>query len=274
MSQKMKIVIEIVDKVATCLTKKPMVCGNSSYVVDFVFDEEWDKHDVKTAVFKVNGECIKKVFSGNECNIPVMQNTLVATIGVFAGTIDDGTLSTSTPALVKCKPCATDGDSAPPPPQDDVYNQIVDLCNEAVSTAKSVEERANNGEFEGEKGDKGDPTEVSQTTGNSETAVMSQKAVTVELAKKLDSGSQHQSVYGVRADGSQAMIRYDSVDRKYTLMYRNSSGRSQIASPVDEMDIANKKYVDDAIAESVGDIGKVLDDIITLQEGLISGELV
>lgn len=155
MSQKMKIVIEIVDKVATCLTKKPMVCGNSNYVVDFVFDEEWDKHDVKTAVFKVNGECIKKVFSGTECNIPVMQNALVATIGVFAGTIDDGTLSTSTPALVKCKPCATDGDSTPPSPQDDVYNQIVELCNEAVSTAKSVEDRANNGEFDGEKGNDG-----------------------------------------------------------------------------------------------------------------------
>jgi hypothetical protein len=142
MAMGQRIVIEILDKIATCLTKKPLVCGNSNYVVDFVFDEEWDEHDIKTAVFKVNGDCIKKVFSGNECKIPVMQNTLVATIGVFAGTIDDGTLSTSTPALVKCKPCATDGDSAPPPPQDDVYNQIVDLCNEAVATAKRAEEKA------------------------------------------------------------------------------------------------------------------------------------
>ena len=150
------IVIEIVDKVATCLTKKAVVCGNSKYVVDFVFDEEWDEHEVKTAVFIVNGESHKVVFEGNVCKFPVVQNTMTVKVGVFAGTIDDGTLSTSTPALVRCKPCVTDGDTLPAPPQDDVYNQIVDLCNEAVSTAKSVEERANNGEFNGEKGEKGD----------------------------------------------------------------------------------------------------------------------
>ena len=234
-----KIVIEIVDKVATCLTKKALICGNSNYVVDFVFDEEWDKHEIKTAVFKVNGECIKKVFSGNECPIPVMQNTIVVTVGVFAGTIDDNTLSTSTPALVRCKPCATDGECAPLPPPDDVYNQIVEMCEEAVETAqdaenrveeaekttkaaeafcaeavktaKSIEERANNGDFDGEKGDKGDkgdrgnsgvylgsgdmpddcnvqidPTgevfEVAQEPGNSETKVMSQKAVSDVVA--------------------------------------------------------------------------------------------
>ena len=147
-----KIVIEIVDKVATCLTKKALICGNSNYVVDFVFDEEWDKHEIKTAVFKVNGECIKKVFSGSECPIPVMQNTIVVTVGVFAGTIDDNTLSTSTPALVRCKPCATDGECAPLPPPDDTYNQIVEMCEEAVGAAKDVKERADNGEFNGEPG--------------------------------------------------------------------------------------------------------------------------
>ena len=149
------IVIEIVDKVATCLTKKAVVCGNSKYVVDFVFDEEWDEHEVKTAVFIVNGECYKVVFEGNVCKFPVIQNTMAVKVGVFAGTIDDGTLSTSTPALVRCKACVTDGDTVPAHPQDDVYNQIVGLCNEAVSTAKSVEERANNGEFKGEDGKDG-----------------------------------------------------------------------------------------------------------------------
>ena len=133
-----KIVIEIVDKIATCLTKKPLVCGNSNYVIDFVFDEDWDKYNIKTAVFKVNGECINKVFSGNEFPVPVMQNTSFVTVGVFAGTIDDNTLSTSTPALVRCKPCATDGDCAPPSPQDDAYNQIVKICEEAVETAEEA----------------------------------------------------------------------------------------------------------------------------------------
>ncbi len=161
-----RITIQILDKIATCLTELPIVCGNSDYVVDFVFDEEWDKHDVKTAVFKVNGKPIKKVFRGNECEIPAMRNTLVVTVGVFAGTIDDGTLSTSTSALVRCKPCATDGDDVPPPPPDDVYNQIVGLCDEAVSTAKSVEERANNGEFDGKDGKQGEKGEDGHTPVN------------------------------------------------------------------------------------------------------------
>ena len=76
-------------------------------------------------------------------------NTLILWVGVFAGTIDDGTLSTSTPALIKCVPCATDGEQIPLPPPDDVYNLIVELCDEAVSTANDVKERADNGELDG-----------------------------------------------------------------------------------------------------------------------------
>lgn len=157
-----RIVIEIVDKVATCLTKKPLVCGNSKYKVEFVFDEEWDEYPVKTAVFNVNGTSIKEVFEGDVCKFPVIQNALAVTVGVFAGTIDDGTLSTSTSAFVKCKPCATDGDTVPAPPPDDVYNQIINICNESVITAKSVEERANSGEFNGKDGVKGEKGETGE----------------------------------------------------------------------------------------------------------------
>lgn len=154
-----RITIQILDKIATCLTETPVVCGNSDYVIDFEFDEEWNQHEVKTAVFSVNGQIRKEVFSGNVCKMPVFENALVAWVGVFAGTINDGTLSTSTPALVHCKPCITDGDKPLAPPQDDVYNQIVALCEEAVATAESVEQRADNGEFDGEPGEPGDKGE-------------------------------------------------------------------------------------------------------------------
>lgn len=127
-----RITIEIKDKIATCLTESPIVCGNSDYVVDFVFDEEWNAHNVKTAIFVVNGKAMPQVFAGNECPVPVIQNTLFTWVGVFAGTIDDGTLSTSTPALVKCIPCITDGDRIPAPPPDDVYNQIMGLLNQYI----------------------------------------------------------------------------------------------------------------------------------------------
>ena len=131
-----RITIEIKDKIATCLTESPIVCGNADYIVDFVFDEEWNEHEIKTAMFVVNGKAIPQVFTGNACPVPVIQNTLIAWVGVFAGAVDDGTLSTSTSALVKCIPCVTDGDNALMPPPDDVYNKIIGLCEEAVETAK------------------------------------------------------------------------------------------------------------------------------------------
>ena len=153
MSQRIQ--IKIIDKIATCLTELPVVCGNSDYEVEFLFDKEWEKHNIKTGVFVVNGESIKQIFEGNVCKVPVIQNTLVAWVGVFAGTIDDGTLSTSTPAIVRCKPSITDGENVPAPPKDDVYNQLVKLCEDAVETAESVEERANKGEFNGKNGKDG-----------------------------------------------------------------------------------------------------------------------
>lgn len=143
-----RITIEIKDKIATCLTELPIVCGNADYVVDFVFDEEWEQHEVKTAVFVVNGKAIDQVFAGNVCPIPVIQNTLITWVGVFAGTVNDGTLSTSTPALVKCVPCITDGDKIPLPPPDDVYNQIIELINSGLLRGPQGEK--------GEKGDKGE----------------------------------------------------------------------------------------------------------------------
>lgn len=140
-----RISIQIIDKIATCLTELPIVCGNSDYVAEFLFDEEWNEHLIKTARFKVNGEYTDVVFEGNECTIPIITNSKIVWIGVFAGD-----LSTSTPAIVHCKPCILDGEDIPAPPREDVYAQIVGLCEDAVETANSVEERANNGEFKGD----------------------------------------------------------------------------------------------------------------------------
>lgn len=153
MSQKIQ--IEILNKVATPISTVPIVCGNADYEVEFVFDAEWEEHDVKTATFLVNGKTLLEVFSGNVCRVPVMQNTLMVEVGVFAGTIDDGTLSTSTPALVECRRSVTDGADLDIPPKDDVYSEMVKLCEEAVKTAEDVERRANEGEFDGKDGKDG-----------------------------------------------------------------------------------------------------------------------
>lgn len=150
-----RITIQIDKKIATCLTELPIVCGNSDYIADFLFDDEWNGHSIKTARFKVNGEYTDVVFEGNECPIPIILDAKVVWIGVFAGD-----LSTSTPAIVHCKASILDGEDVPAPPREDVYSQIIALCNEAVEKANSVEERANNGEFDGEDGDPYELTEA------------------------------------------------------------------------------------------------------------------
>jgi hypothetical protein len=144
-----RLTIEITDKIATCLNNIPLVCGNADYEIEFVFDSEWGSHNVKTAIFKFAGKKYPQVFDGTICPIPVLQNTRLVSIGVFAGTVDDGTLSTSVPVLVECLPCITDGDDIISAPEDDVYAQVVALCEEAVSTAEDVKRRADEGEFNG-----------------------------------------------------------------------------------------------------------------------------
>lgn len=137
-----KLTIQISNKIATCLTEKPLVCGNSDYIAEFLFDEEWSAHTVKTARFRVNGEYIDVVFEGNTCEVPIISKAKLIWVGVFAGD-----LSTSTPAIVTCVPSILDNEDIPAPPREDVYSQIMEKCNEAVELVKDLEERAESGEF-------------------------------------------------------------------------------------------------------------------------------
>ena len=127
-----------------------IVCNNSTYRVEFHFDAEWDKHDVKTARFVYNGMVVDVPFAGTSCKMPPLSNARMCEIGVYAGDIQ-----TSTPALVACSKSILDEVGLPPPPVDDVYTQLVDLCNEAVETANDIEKRANSGEFDGDTPERG-----------------------------------------------------------------------------------------------------------------------
>lgn len=145
-----------------------------------------------------------------------------------------------------------------PQPHDYIYTEtelyefrkeVLKLCNEAVSIAKSVEERANSGEFDG------DSTEVSQTTGQSTTAVMSQNAVTEELAKKLDKVSLtgKNLVYGVDVAGEQKTFPVTAENWTYAIAMRNNYRTFDIGEPVKGSHPATKNYVDAAIAEAIGE---------------------
>ena len=101
-----------------------IVCGNSDYVAHFDFDSEWDEYTTKTAHFEWGGRYEDRVFTGNECAVPVVYSINALTIGVFAGDIHS-----TTPAFFKCVPCGQDSDSIPADPTPDVYAQIMELLN-------------------------------------------------------------------------------------------------------------------------------------------------
>lgn len=144
----MQFLIDIKNKIATAADDYKIVCGNSDYTVKFTFDEEWSKHTTKTARFSFIQEGVKKfidvVFEGVECFAPILSNTHSVEIGVFAGD-----LQTTTPCILTCEKSILCEKGLPEAPAPNVYNQIIEICEETEEIAKSVEKRADNGEFNG-----------------------------------------------------------------------------------------------------------------------------
>lgn len=126
---------------------EPYVCGNSDYTILFDFCEEWAKHDLKTARFKYNGTYQEKVFSGNECPVPIISDTFRIDVGVYAGNLE-----TTTAAYIPAKKSILCGSGLPEEPPSDVYAQLVQLTEEARDAAKDVQQRADDGEFDGDPG--------------------------------------------------------------------------------------------------------------------------
>lgn len=101
-----------------------IVCGNSGYVIEFEFDDEWSAYDTKTARFKWNGQAEEIPFSGNQCRVPIISDTLFVEVGVFAGN-----LQTTTGAYINTKKSILCGSEKHHEPEPDVYNQLLELLN-------------------------------------------------------------------------------------------------------------------------------------------------
>ena len=164
--------ITVTNKIATYFQRDGViVCGNNDYKIKFTFDSEWDDHAKKTARFIWNGQYYDKEFEGNECDVPIISGATEVTVGVYAGD-----LSTTTPATIPCKKSilcaeamATEGLAKDY--VDEALHIIEDAGTEAVETVREAALEA--------VGNLG----VVQSTGNSETAVMSQKVTTEEISK-------------------------------------------------------------------------------------------
>lgn len=135
-----------------------MYAGNRNIdSIKFNFCELWDGF-TKTAVFyceKARQPIHVILDETNTCLIPPEMTEIngLIYIGVF-GDKDECRRATKLKGLYLKEGIPKDGMPSEPTP--DIYQQIINLCNEAVNTANSVREDADNGAFDGAKGDKGD----------------------------------------------------------------------------------------------------------------------
>lgn len=90
--------IIVADKIATYQKRDGfIVCGNSDYQLVFTFDEEWDAFPEKKARFNYSGMSTDVPFTGDTCPVPILRNTELVSVGVYAGD-----LCTTTPADIPC----------------------------------------------------------------------------------------------------------------------------------------------------------------------------
>lgn len=134
--------VTIRDKIAEYMSSEKMICYNSDYILQFTFDAEWDSYKQKTAqirYFSTKKGWVKHdiIFTGLECNVPVIPNASVVYVGVYAGDI-----RTTTEAEISCRPSVLSYDGAPVNPPDDVYNQIMQKLNELEQAGVSPEQIA------------------------------------------------------------------------------------------------------------------------------------
>lgn len=122
--------ITVKGKVASSDTKA-IVNGNSDYAVNWVLDGDWADYDTKTMRVRFfDGSVIDSIFSGTSCSLPVITETCMIEIGLFAGD-----LITSTPAVINCIRCIRDDEGPTEDPPTSVYDQILAKLNELGSVS-------------------------------------------------------------------------------------------------------------------------------------------
>lgn len=136
---KLNISVKVREKIASAIDENSVIiCGNSDYVIEFDFDNEWDKYSTKTARFSVGAEYVDVVFTGNKCSVPILRNVFFVKVGVFAGD-----LVTSTPAIIPCKKsiiCDPGVAVEPPKEYGEVAYRDLSNVNEGIVLQKVVED--------------------------------------------------------------------------------------------------------------------------------------
>ena len=128
------IYITVTQKIATSSARKKIVCGNSDYQIKFTFDNEWSAYSKKTARLIWNGKYYDIEFTGDTCSIPVLTDTEVLRVGVYAGD-----LRTTTPATILCQKSILCGGEEPNPGTGQNYtNEAKAAAEEAKAVANEI----------------------------------------------------------------------------------------------------------------------------------------
>lgn len=123
------IYITVENLIATANADAMIVSDNTGYQIVFAFDDDWDAHPLKTAVFvwlKESEYFSQTVaFEGDTVTVPRMPAISSLYVGVMAGD-----LQTTTPAEIKChRSILSSGGEEPEAPTESEYAQLMELIN-------------------------------------------------------------------------------------------------------------------------------------------------
>lgn len=285
-------VISVKGKIAELVNGGKLVCGNNDYKIEFDFDEAWDNHNTKTALFVFGTQTIYKVFDGNICDGVVVENATNCYIGVFSGD-----LITSTYATIPCLMSIRDLGGVPEEPTKEVYDQIIDLINKYIQGGGGTGGGGFSPTIEIVPIEGGNRLVITDTNGtksfdimNGEDGYTPIKGVdywteadkeeivdevkgAIDISGKLDKitePSDHQRVYAVDETGDQdvLIVDYSNEANEGNIPRRGVGGNIYIPNtPQEPTDGVNKDYVDGIFRDVIEMLGEAEELITTINEG-------
>ena len=119
------------------------VANSLNYITaHFTFNDEWDGL-IKTAIWK-KGQTTYTVLIDLEDEI---KNIGWLTTGEWEVSVFGGNLITVNTASVLVQPSGYDSGAVPPDPTEEIYNQLIGICEETLAIAEGVKHDAESGAF-------------------------------------------------------------------------------------------------------------------------------
>ena len=232
----------------------PLITSGSvdTVSVQFEFDDAW-RGFVKRAIFASSNTIIQKLLNeSNICEVPweVLTHPGDVSIGVV-GQNDMEIMPSVKTAIHISEGTDTTGDASKTP-SSDIYDQMIQIMQQTLETATALHSAAAAGEFDGKDGTNGEDGEDGYTPKR---GIDYWTDADIEyILKRFEAyfvprSSADTAVYS-RVNGEDDVIEYAAESAKpLSIVRRNGGGRIITADPITPLNAANKKYVDEKIAE-------------------------